>query len=140
MTSDRLVIDTNVFISGVIWPPSVPGRVVDHAVAHCQLLASLETLEELVTTLLSSRFEPYMVRGNREAALDRLMTLIEIVEPIQVVRGCRDPRDDKFLEAALNGRADVLVTGDKDLLVLHPFAGIPIMTPAEYLARREQAQ
>ena len=50
------------------------------------------------------------------------------------------PVSNETSEAALNGRADVLVTGDKDLLVLHPFAGIPIMTPAEYLARREQAQ
>jgi predicted nucleic acid-binding protein len=49
---------------------------------------------------------------------------------------CRDPRDDKFLEAAVNGHADVLVSGDKDLLQLHPFRGIAILTPSDYLERQ----
>jgi uncharacterized protein len=46
---------------------------------------------------------------------------------------CRDPRDDKFLELALAGRADLLLTGDADLLALHPFRGTAIVTPAAYL-------
>jgi predicted nucleic acid-binding protein len=49
------------------------------------------------------------------------------------VRACRDPRDDKFLEVAVHGRADAIVTGDRDLLDLNPFRGIAILTPAEYL-------
>jgi predicted nucleic acid-binding protein len=51
------------------------------------------------------------------------------------VRACRDPRDDKFLEVAVHGRADAIVTGDRDLLDLNPFRGIAILTPAEYLER-----
>lgn len=135
MTSDRLVLDTNVFVSGLIWPASAPGRVMDLAVAQCRLLASRDTLDELVTTLLSARFDPYLSRADRDVALERLIPLLELAEPIQIVRLCRDPKDDKFLEAALNGRADVLVSGDKDLLVLNPFSGIAIVTPADYLAR-----
>lgn len=50
------------------------------------------------------------------------------------VRACRDPKDDKFLELAVNGRADLIVTGDRDLLDLNPFRDIPIIAPAEYLA------
>jgi predicted nucleic acid-binding protein len=46
-----------------------------------------------------------------------------------------DPGDDKFLEVALNGRADLIITGDRDLLALDPFMGIAIRTPAAYLAR-----
>jgi predicted nucleic acid-binding protein len=61
---------------------------------------------------------------------------VEIVEVEQPVRASRDPKDDKFLEAAVNGRADVLVTGDRDLQDLHPFRGIAILTPADYLARK----
>ena len=53
----------------------------------------------------------------------------------QPIRASRDPKDDKFLEAAVNGRADVIVTGDKDLLDLDPFRGIAIVTPAAYLIR-----
>jgi putative PIN family toxin of toxin-antitoxin system len=138
MKSDRLVIDTNVFISGLIWPSSVPGRALDEAVARSTLLANLATFEELVTTLLADKFDSYMSRSTREAALDRLMPILEFVETIQIVRACRDSRDDKFLEAAVNGRADVIITGDKDLLVLHPFAGVSIMTPADYLAAVER--
>jgi predicted nucleic acid-binding protein len=49
------------------------------------------------------------------------------------IRACRDPRDDKFLEVAVHGRADAIVTGDKDLLELNPFRGIAILTPSAYL-------
>jgi len=51
----------------------------------------------------------------------------------QVVRECRDPKDDKFLEVALNGRADVIVTGDADLLGMHPWREIAILSPVDYL-------
>ncbi|MFN8995035.1 MAG: putative toxin-antitoxin system toxin component, PIN family [Pseudomonadota bacterium] len=47
----------------------------------------------------------------------------------------RDPKDDRFLEVALNGDADLLITGDQDLLVLHPFQSTTIITPAEFLSR-----
>ncbi len=50
----------------------------------------------------------------------------------EAVAGCRDPNDDKFLELAVNGRADLIVSGDEDLLVLGAFRGIPIMTPARF--------
>jgi hypothetical protein len=56
-------------------------------------------------------------------------------ETVLIVFPCRDPRDDKFLEVAVHGRADVIVTGDRDLLDLNPFRGIEILTPAEYLKR-----
>jgi predicted nucleic acid-binding protein len=49
------------------------------------------------------------------------------------IRACRDPRDDKFLEAAVHGHADLILTGDRDLLDLHPFRAIAILTPAAYL-------
>jgi predicted nucleic acid-binding protein len=56
----------------------------------------------------------------------------ELVTITERVAACRDPKDDKFLELALNGRADVIVSGDADLLVLDTFRGIPIITPAAF--------
>ena len=53
--------------------------------------------------------------------------------------GCRDPDDDKFLETALQGGADCLITGDRDLLEMSPFMGIPIVTPAGFLAVRRES-
>ena len=59
----------------------------------------------------------------------------ELVVPSQTIVACRDPKDDKFLEAALAGNADCIVSGDADLLILTPFENIPILRPAEFLAR-----
>jgi predicted nucleic acid-binding protein len=58
-----------------------------------------------------------------------------LVDTIRVIRACRDPDDDKFLEVAVNGKADALITGDTDLLVLDPLEGIPIITPAACLTK-----
>jgi putative PIN family toxin of toxin-antitoxin system len=132
---DRVVIGTNVFISGVLSTTSAPARCVDAVVADGQLVATEATLKELFERLLSPKFDPYLTRARREALLSRLAPLVEIVEVVQQVRVCRDPHDDKFLEAAVNGRADVLTTGDKDLRELHPFRGIAIVSPADYLSR-----
>ena len=77
----------------------------------------------------------YVSPERRDVLLDRLAPLVEIVDVLQPIRASRDPKDDKFLEAAVNGRADVIVTGDKDLIALNPFRGVAILTPAAYLAR-----
>ena len=135
MTRERLVIDTNVFISGLLSSTSHPARVVERAIEHGQLLGSTETLRELIETLLLPKFDRYVSRQRRETLLDRLAPLVEIVEIVQRVQVCRDPKDDKFLELAVNGRANVIVTGDDDLLSLHPFRGIDILSPAAYLDR-----
>lgn len=74
-----------------------------------------------------------MARERRDALLLRLAPLIEIIEVVQRVQASRDPDDDKFLEVAINGRADVVVSGDGDLLALNPFRGIAILTPADYM-------
>ena len=92
-------------------------------------------MRELTARLLSTRFDRYVSRERRELLLLRLAPLVEIVEVVQEVRACRDPKDDMFLEAAVNGRADMIVSGDRDLLALHPFRGIPILTPSDFANR-----
>jgi predicted nucleic acid-binding protein len=67
--------------------------------------------------------------------LDKVRQIFAKAEPVTIVEriaACRDPTDDMFLELAVNGRADMIVTGDLDLLVLHPFRGIPIITPLAF--------
>ena len=135
MTRERVVIDTNVLISGLLSTTSTPAQAIEKAVTTAQLIATRETLRELIETLDSPKFDPYVRRERREALLERVASLVEIVQVLQPIRASRDSKDDKFLEAGVNGRADVLVTGDKDLLDLNPFRGIAIVTPADYLAR-----
>lgn len=136
MTPERVVLDTNVLISGLLSTTSAPANAIEHAITSGQLIASAETLRELMSKLLSPKFDRYVTRERRDALLLRLAPLIEIVEIVQTVRMCRDPTDDKFLEAAVNGRADVIVSGDRDLLELNPFRGIAILSPTAYLDRR----
>ena len=108
------------------------------AISTGDLLASIATLRELTEKLLSPRFDAYVSRDRREALLLRLSPLVQIVTILQTFHASRDPKDDKFLDVAVNGRADVIVTGDGDLLALHPFRGIAILTPAAYLDRQAQ--
>ena len=115
MTRDRVVLDTNVLISGLLSTTSTPAQAVERAICDGQLLASTATLRELITKLLSPKFDRYVPRERRDALTLRLAPLIEIVEVVQRVQVSRDPDDDKFLEVAINGRADVIVSGDGDM-------------------------
>ena len=135
MTHERVVIDTNVLISSLFFTTSTPAKAVEKAVTKAQLVATTETLRELIEKLLLPKFDRYVRRERRDALLQRVASLFEIIDVLQPIRASRDPKDDKFLEAAVNGRADVIMTGDRDLLDLNPFRGIAIMTPAGYLAR-----
>lgn len=131
----RLVVDTNVFASAIILPHSAPRRVVDNALDQGMLLLSDTTMSELTEVLFRSKFDHYVSREERMRFLAQIESTAEFVPIIQVVRECRDPKDDKFLDVALNGRADVIVTGDDDLLELHPWREISILSPADYLRR-----
>ncbi len=135
MARERVVIDTNVLISGLLSTTSTPAQAVEKAVTTAQLVATLETLRELIATLHASKFDPYVRRERRDALLERVASLVELIDVLQAIRASRDPKGDKFLEAAVNGRADLIVTDDRDLLDLNPFRGIAILTPAEHLAR-----
>jgi uncharacterized protein len=61
----------------------------------------------------------------------------QIIEPKEQINECRDPKDNKYLELAVSGKAEAIVTGDTDLLVLHPFRDIQIVTPQEFLLLNE---
>lgn len=132
---DRLVIDTNVLVSAAILALSVPRQAVEKVIDHGVLLFSESTLDELIRVLFRPKFDQYLRREGRAVFLAQLESVAEMVPTVQIVRECRDPKDDKFLEVALNGRADVIITGDTDLLRMHPWRGLAILSPAEYLQR-----
>lgn len=74
-----------------------------------------------------------MDAGQREAVLTLLRSVYLWFEPRQHVKDCRDAKDDKYLELALAADASTIVSSDDDLLVMHPWRGIRIVRPAEYL-------
>jgi len=131
----RCVVDTNVLVSAMVFPLSVPRQAVDKALSDDVLLFSEFTLDELKEVLFRSKFDRYVSREERALFLAQIGVAAEFVSIIQLVRECRDPKDDKFLEVALNGRADVIITGDADLLAMNPWRGMAILSPADYLTR-----
>ena len=129
----RIVVDTSVLISAAFFPNSTPLLAVEQAARQGDLLRSGATFQELEHTLRRAKFDRYASLEAREAFLDWLHGLMQFVTIRTPITACRDPRDDKFLELAVNGRADPILSSDHDLLVLDPFQGIPILTPASYL-------
>ena len=129
----RLVIDTNLYVSRFFWPNSIPGQAVVRAVVEDQMLISTATWMELCDVLQRPKFARYTKPGLLEPYLQSVREAAEPIEPTARIRACRDPRDGKFLEVAVHGRADLIITRDGDLLDLHPFRGISIFTPAAYL-------
>jgi putative PIN family toxin of toxin-antitoxin system len=99
------------------------------------LLKTTATEQEVLAVLqrprIAPKIAPFFLDNMR-----RLFAQAELVAITEAVAACRDPDDDKFLELAVSGRADVLVTGDDDLLVLDTFRGIPIVTPAAFCLAR----
>ena len=132
MIVERFVLDTNVLISAALTPAGLPRVIVD-AIRDAQgvLLLSDETFGELRTRFHRSKFDRYVSRDARWLFLAQLEAVSEWVSIVGAKLGCRDPGDDMLLETALLGRADCLITGDQDLLVMSPFHGIPIRTPAQ---------
>jgi uncharacterized protein len=131
----RFVIDTNVFVSAIVSSVSVPRKAIDKALDEGVLLLSHATFDELTEVLLRAKLDRYVSHEEGTVFLSQLESGAQFVPIIRVVRECRDPKDDKFLEVALNGRADWIIIGDKDLLAINPWRGIEIRSPHDYLHR-----
>ena len=128
----RIVVDTNVFISAALKEKSPPGTAAHLAAESHLLLKSTITEQELFVTLARPRLAPLIPPRFRDW-LSEVLAAAELVAITERIAACRDPKDDKFLELAVNGRADLIVTGDADLLVLNPFRDISIVTPATFV-------
>ncbi|MDR3751707.1 MAG: putative toxin-antitoxin system toxin component, PIN family [Terracidiphilus sp.] len=129
----RIVVDTNVYVSRLIRAQSTPGRAVGRAWSEAITLVSTATLEELRRVLRHPKLARYIQPGKIDPYLVQIAEISLHISNPPSIRACRDPRDDKFLEVAVHGRADGIVTGNRDLLELAPFRGIAILTPAAYL-------
>ncbi len=134
----RAVVDTGVFVSALIRPRGTTGAVL-LALRRGDFTAvySTDILVEIIDVLGRDKFRTkYHVLPDDITALVHLFRLRgELVIPKESVSACRDPKDDKFLEAAKTAQADCVVSGDFDLLDMSSFEGIPILQPAEFLTR-----
>jgi putative PIN family toxin of toxin-antitoxin system len=130
------VIDANIWISSFISQHGPPGRIADYwRSGFFTAVISSAILGEIRRGLTYPRIQSVIRRSAAEIeAVLADLTLISVSVPPGSVRLSRDPDDDRILEAALAGAADYIVTGDRDLLDLDEFEGIPIIAPARFLA------
>jgi uncharacterized protein len=127
-----VVFDTNVLVSAVLRAASNSSLAVRRAAVGDTVLASVATLSELAVTMERRKFDRYVSIESRREFVTYVHMTVKVVKIERSVHICSDPADDKFLEVALNARVDVLVTGDKDLLVLGVFEGTTIVPPERY--------
>ena len=132
MKNNLFVIDTNTLISAFIFKYSTPRKAFEKAVRKGTVCSSFKTYNEISEVLLRSKFDKYISSEEKLLALKQFKELTLFGEISAVITDCRDPKDNKFLELAVAANASC-ITGDKDLLVLHPFRGIPILTAADFL-------
>jgi uncharacterized protein len=133
----RVVIDTNVWISALLWggQPSLIIQLIEKK--QIQAMSSENILTELTDILqkpkLQKRLDQLKFSADEVIILaKRLMTLIVIEEVI--IPELRDPKDQMVLATAITGDAQIVISGDKDLLVLHPYGNISILLPQEFLS------
>ena len=96
-------------------------------------MLSFEAIEELYDVLGRHAFDRYIDEEDRLQFLTILVKESTLVEIKERISECRDPTDDKFLELAVNGKADFIISGDGDLQVLNPFRKVKIVSPRAFL-------
>lgn len=133
----RALLDANVLISAAVRPGGPPGAIAVALLARqaFELVVSPAIIAEVERAFGQARIRKYFGDPkDAELWLADIVALADIVEDTGKVAGvCRDPADDMVLAAALEGRADVIVTGDRDLLALEEYEGVAIVAPRMFL-------
>ena len=129
----KIVIDTNVLISGVFFggfPRKILSAVVSQKITACATAEIINEYEEIVQEMINRK------QGHiNRAILSPLIQAMEIIEPVTHIGICRDPDDNKFLECAKDSHALYIVSGDKDLLVIEQFGNIQIVTAKDFYGK-----
>jgi uncharacterized protein len=137
----RVVIDTNVWISGQLTLTGVTAELTRFVVQHGLPVFSDPTFEELKTRLWRPKFDRYLSVDRRNTLLQEVHVSgfwVDIHPEMADMSFCRDPSDDKFIQLALSAKAPMLVTGDQDLLLLaadFSVQGLSILTPKDALTQ-----
>jgi putative PIN family toxin of toxin-antitoxin system len=131
-----VVLDASTLVSAALKSDSIPERALLRAVSETnRLLLSQAVEDEYREVIFRQKFDRYVSVERRQRILDIVAVAADRIEPTETVRECLDPKDDKYLTLAAAGKADVIVSSDvHDLLSMHPWRGIAILSPASYLA------
>lgn len=132
------VLDASTFVSAALKAHSIPERALLRLLdSPNRLVLSQEVEDEFRDVIFRKKFDRFVSIERRQRILDIVLVAAERIEPIETIRECRDPRDDKYLELAAAARADIIVSSDaRHLLSMHPWRGVCILRPADYLVMR----
>jgi hypothetical protein len=133
MNKPFIVIDTNIWVSFTFWKNPTIISVLQKARRKYDLISSKETFEEIERNLYKPKFERYAKGIDRIAMLRNIADISNFVDVTVTINECRHEKDNKFLALALSGNAQVIVSGDNDLLSMHPWRGIVIVNPLDFL-------
>lgn len=128
------VFDTNILVSAALFFQSAPRQAFDIAISRGVLLTSEACLAELNQVLHRPKFARYLTPLEADLFINQYSLKVTSVTVSSSVSDCRDLKDNKFLELAIDGRATCIVSGDQDLLVLHPYQGISIISPIDFIS------
>lgn len=128
----HFVVDTNVLVSALVFKRK-PEQVISRILQFGHFLFSDDTLEELLDVLGRPRFSKYISDEIINDYIKLLDSFSIYLKPSEKITACRDPKDNMILELAVAGKAEFIITGDQDLLVLNPFRHVRIVTPADFL-------
>jgi putative PIN family toxin of toxin-antitoxin system len=134
MNKSKFVFDCNVIISAFLFKKSQPRLALEKVKICGIILLSESIINELKNVIQREKFDRYLSLTTREELLNDLLELADKINPTETIIDCRDPKDNKYLELAVSGKAQYIITGDKDLLVLNPFREIKIIKPDEFLS------
>lgn len=129
----RVVLNTNVIVSALLFSQSTPRQAVDQALDTSIILISQPIVLELTKVLKRKKLNKYLQEEERMKFLVNFLKDTETVEIIQFIDVYRDKKDNKFIELAICSVADYILTGDEDLLILNPYHGISIIRPRQFL-------
>lgn len=128
------VFDTNSLISAALISASVNARALDAALDAGRLAISESALQEFTDVIFRKKFDKYFFDdAERLEIIDKIETNAVLFFPKEIITSCRDTKDNKFLVLAVAAIASCIISGDKYLLILHPFRNIPILTAADFL-------
>lgn len=137
----RAVLDTNLLVSYLLTHRPPIATLLDDLMARDEfiMVTAPELLAELDRVLTYPKLQRYFTGEERTRFVALVMALSHVVElPESIPRICRDPDDDRLIACAVAGEADVIVSGDDDLLALERVGGIPILTARQFLRMLEQ--
>jgi len=132
--TDFFVLDANILINAFLQSTnSAATQAYYKAKDIGQIVYSEDTFNEFSDVFVRPKFDRYVQLEKRLMIIESLRAIAKIIPVKNSINACRDPKDDKYLELAIEVTAASIVTADKDLLVLHPFKHIPILTAADFL-------